>query len=169
MPGIKTPRLLIESLTLADADFILSMLNDPDFVANVADRGIRSLEQARQYIADGPLRSYRELGFGMYILRKRSTRESIGVCGLFKRAELKDVDIGYGLLPAARGQGLALEAAQGVYDYATSELGLTRLVAIVAPTNAPSIKLLEKLGLRYESEIQLASSDKPVLLYAWQA
>lgn len=169
MTELLTPRLRIDPLTASDAPFMLAMLNDPDFIANVADRGVRNEEQARRYILDGPVASYREHGFGMYAVRLREGGESVGLCGLVKRPELEDVDIGYGFLPAGRGRGLALEAATRVWEHATGELGLTRLVAIVAPHNAPSIQLLEKLGLRYEADILLAPDDDLVRRYGWRA
>lgn len=169
MPGLLTARLRIDHLDDDDAPFMLAMLNDPDFIANVGDRGVRTEEQARRYIADGPVASYRQHGFGMYAVRLRDSGETVGLCGLVKRPELADVDIGYGFLPAVRGRGLALEAARRVWEHATGELGLKRLVAIISPHNAPSIRLIEQLGLRYETTIRLAPEDDPVNLYGWTA
>jgi ribosomal-protein-alanine N-acetyltransferase len=168
MPELLTPRLRINDLSVDDAPFMLALLNDPDFIANIADRGVRTEAEAQRYIAEGPLASYREHGFGLYAVRLRESGETVGLCGLVKRPALADVDIGYGFLPAARGRGLALEAARRVWQYATGELGFTRLVAIVAPHNQPSIRLLETLGLRYEQELHLAPDEAPVRLYGWQ-
>ncbi|TXS93972.1 GNAT family N-acetyltransferase [Parahaliea maris] len=167
MLTLTTERLLIQSLTPEDAPHMLAVLNDPDFIANVADRGVRTLEQARTYIEEGPMASYRDHGFGMYAVRLRSNGEFMGLCGLVRRPQLDDVDIGYGFLPVARGRGLAIEAASAVRDYAVNELRLGRIVAIVNPDNAPSIRLLEKLGLHYERDITLAEGEKPIHLYGW--
>ncbi|MFV0276124.1 MAG: GNAT family N-acetyltransferase [Parahaliea sp.] len=169
MPPLTTERLLMAALTPNDAPHMLAVLNDPDFIANVADRGVRTLAQARRYIEDGPIASYREHGFGMYAVRLRESGEFLGLCGLVKRPQLADVDIGYGFLPAARGRGLALEAARAVWTHATGDLGLQRLVAIVSPHNAASIRLLEKLGLRYEGQVQLGPEDPLLRLYGWRA
>lgn len=169
MPELITERLRIEEFTPDDAPFMLAMLNDPDFIANVADRGVRTLEQAEQYLLDGPISSYRIHGFGMYAVRLKDSGDTIGVCGLVRRPELADIDIGYGFLPAGRSQGFAIEAAQSVWNYATEELGLTRLIAIVAPHNAASIRLLEKLGLRYETDIRLSPDDGLIRQYGWHA
>jgi ribosomal-protein-alanine N-acetyltransferase len=169
MTTLFTPRLRIDELTAEDAPFMLAMLNDPDFITNVADRGVRSLDQARQYISEGPVRSSREHGFGMFAVRLRDCGETVGLCGLVRRPQLEDVDIGYGFLPVGRGRGLAAEAAHRVWEHATGALGLRRLVAIVAPGNAPSIRLLEQLGLRYERDIRLAPQEAPLRLYSWQA
>lgn len=167
MLTLTTERLTIQPLTLEDAPHMLAVLNDPDFIVHVADRGVRTLEQAREYIDTGPLASYREHGFGMYAVRLNSSGEFMGLCGLVRRPQLDDVDIGYGFLPAARGRGLALEAARAVWDYAVNDLGLDRIVAIVSPHNGPSIRLLEKLGLRYEHDIVMSGGEEPIRLYGW--
>lgn len=169
MPELQTPRLIINPLNESDAPFMLAILNDPDFIAHVADRGVRTLAQARQYIVEGPIASYREYGFGMLAVRLREDQRIVGLCGLVKRPELEDVDIGYAFLPEARGRGLALEAARAVWEHATSDLGMTRLVAIVAPENSASRRLLEKLGLRHEDDICLQPDAAPLCRYGWRA
>ncbi|WP_116368071.1 GNAT family N-acetyltransferase [Parahaliea mediterranea] len=168
MLTLTTERLTIASLTPEDAPHVLAVLNDPDFIANVADRGVRTDAQARAYIEDGPMASYREHGFGMYAVRRREDGEFLGLCGLVKRPQLADVDIGYGFLPLARGRGYALEAAQAVWRYALDDLGFSRLIAIVNPDNAPSIRLLEKLGLQYEKEVLMAEGEAPIRQYGWR-
>ena len=165
---LHTPRLLIDPLTEDDAPFMLALLNDPDFILHIADRGVRSVDQARQYLRDGPLRSYRENGFGLWAVRPAAGGEPLGICGLVKRATLANADIGYAFLPAARGRGLALESARAVLDHAKDGLGLRRLLAIVTPGNQPSRQLLESLGFAYESMIQLTPEAEALCLYAWE-
>ena len=166
---LQTARLTIEPLTLDDASFIQALLNDPDFIAQIADRGIRDEAAARRYLEEGPLASYREHGFGLWALRPRGGGDAIGICGLLRRETLADVDIGYALLPQARGKGFAREAAEAVLHYARETLGLTRLVAIVAPGNAPSRALLEALGFRHERLVQLTPEAENLCLYGWEA
>jgi len=166
---LQTARLTIEPLGLDDAPFILTLLNDPDFIAQIADRGIRDEAAARRYLEEGPLASYREYGFGLWAVRQRDGGETLGICGLLQRPTLADVDIGYALLPQARGMGIAREAAQAVMHYAIETLGLTRVVAIVAPGNAPSRALLEGLGFEHERMVQLTSEAESLCLYRWEA
>ncbi len=165
MLPLETSRLRIEDLTEEDAGFTLALLNDPAFIEHVGDRQVRDEEQARQYLLDGPLRSYREHGFGMYALRLKSSGEAVGMCGLVKRPSLEDVDIGYALLPGFRGDGYALEAAQRVMQWALDELGLQRLVAIVSPQNHASRKLLAQLGMHHQGMVRLADDDQSICLY----
>ena len=164
MTVLTTERLKLEELVPEDAAFALELLNDPDFIANVADRGLRTIPEVENYLIDGPIASYRKHGFGMYAIRRLDNGDSIGMCGLVKRPGLEDIDIGYGFLPAARGHGFAREAARAVFDFARSELGLTR---IVAPGNAPSITLLENLGMHHESMVRLPGEEQSIRLYAW--
>jgi RimJ/RimL family protein N-acetyltransferase len=91
------------------------------------------------------------------------------MCGLVKRESLVDIDIGYGFLAAARGHGYALESALAIKRWAVETLGMVRLVAIVSPDNQPSVTLLEKLGMRFETMIRLVEGDEDICLYAWNA
>ena len=162
---LETERLRLRELTADDAEFIVAQLNDPEFIRNVADRGVRTTAAARTYILDGPVASYRRHGFGLYLVELKGSRTPIGICGLIKRDALDDVDLGYALLPPFRLQGHAHEAAAAVLAFART-LGLARVVAIVSPHNAESIKLLGKLGFRYERQIRLADDAEELELFA---
>lgn len=168
MTPIKTERLQLRQLTEDDAPLMLAVLNDPDFLRNVGDRGVRNNEEARRYIADGPVTMYREHGFGMYLVEIEDGTP-VGVCGLVKRDGLDDVDIGFAFLPHFRGRGYALEAARAVMQYGRNIIGLERIVAIAKPDNMPSVRLLEEIGLRPEKKIKLPGDDDELLLMAWEA
>lgn len=165
---IETARLCLRELTVDDAGFVIAQLNDPDFIRNVADRGVRTAEAARTYLIDGPLASYRRHGFGLWLVEMKDSRAPIGICGLIKRDSLPDVDLGYAFLPPFRRQGFALEAAAATMDFGRT-LELTRVVAIVSPNNADSIKLLGKLGFCYERRMRLADDAEELELHAWAA
>ncbi len=149
----------------ADVALMLELLNDPAFIRNIADRGVRTLEQARDYLRNGALRSYAQHGFGMYAIRRTDTGDLIGNCGLVRRDGLDGPDLGYALLPAHAGQGFALEAARAVIADAGSRLGLARLHAIVNPDNAGSIRLLQKLGFEFDRMIVLRAIEHAVDLF----
>jgi RimJ/RimL family protein N-acetyltransferase len=169
MTMLESTRLRLDELTEADSGFALALLNDAAFIAHIGDRQVRNREQAAAYLQQGPIASYRQHGFGMYAMRLKYSGETIGMCGLVKRDSLQDVDIGYALLPAYRNRGYALEAARCVMDWATGELGLRRLAAIVDPTNTDSIALLGKLGMAPEGMVRLSQDEEPICLYAWAA
>src|SRR5207245_8990901 len=128
-----------------DAPFVLGLLNEPSFIRNIGDRGVRTLDDARAYIATGPMASYVRFGFGLYVVELKALRIPIGICGILKRDELPEPDLGFAFLPAHWSQGYGLESATAIRDYARGTFALPRLLAIVNPANEPSITLLEKL------------------------
>ena len=163
----ETPRLRIGRMTADDAPFILELVNDPDFLRYIGDRGVRTLDDAVAYIANGPLASYARHGFGLYRVSLTGTAVPIGIAGILRRESLEDPDIGFAFLPAYRGQGYALEAARAVMDHAKRDLGLGRVVAIVSPDNGASRRLLEILGFRSERRLRLAADADEVELFGF--
>jgi RimJ/RimL family protein N-acetyltransferase len=163
---LATPRLNLRWLRDDDAPFILELLNEPDFLRNIGDRGVRSLDDARAYVANGPAASYARHGFGLYLVADKGSGDALGICGLIRRESLPDVDVGFAFLARHRGRGYASEAARVVLERERATLGLRRVVAIVNPDNQPSIRVLEKLGLGYERQIQLSPEGETLALYA---
>ena len=166
MKILETDRLILRQFTADDAEFILELVNEPSFIQNIGDRGVRTLEDARSYILRVAVASYEKNGFGLYLVVLKESGESIGMCGLIKRNGLEDVDIGYAFLPKFWSKGYALEAALAVRDYARDVIGLKRLVAITDPENQGSIRLLEKIGLKYEKMVRLSEDDIELKLFA---
>jgi RimJ/RimL family protein N-acetyltransferase len=169
MSPLSTARLRIAPFTLDDAAFIVELLNDPEWLAHIGDRNVRTLDDARRYLREGPLTSQQRHGFALWAVRRRDASTDaapIGMCGLIRREGLDDVDIGYAFMPAARGQGLAREAAAAVLRHGFEHLGLQRIVAITSPDNAPSVRVLESIGMRYERRLRLPGRDDESLLYA---
>jgi len=163
---IATERLLLRRFTQDDAAFVLELVNDPDFHRNIGDRGVRTEGDARAAIAARFEQSYERNGFGLYLVRMKDAETPIGMCGLIRRDTLPDVDIGYAFLPAYRSRGYAVEAARATVAHARDDFGLKRLVAIVLPQNAPSIRVLEAIGLAFERNIRLPGDDAEIALFA---
>ncbi len=163
--SLTTARLVLRRIGLDDAPLMFAIWNDPAFIRNVGDRGIRSLEQAREAIRAGALRLFEEHGYGPFSMTRRDDGTQIGICGLFKRDVLDAPDIGFAVLPDYCGQGFAGEAATAVVEHATTDLGLGALTAIVSPDNAASIGLIEKLGLRFDSMITMPGDTTAIRLY----
>lgn len=97
---------------------------------------------------------YERFGFGLYLTELKDEGVPIGLCGLLKRDTLDDVDVGFAFLPRFWSKGYAFESASAVMAYGRSVLGLERIVAITAPDNESSIRLLEKLGMGFERTIR---------------
>jgi flavin reductase (DIM6/NTAB) family NADH-FMN oxidoreductase RutF/RimJ/RimL family protein N-acetyltransferase len=165
MKTLLTPRLSIDPCTLDDAPFILALLNDPGWLRYIGDKNVRTLDDARAYLRNGPIKMMAEHGVGLCIVRRRSDGERIGTCGLFRRAGLDDVDLGVAFMPEARGQGYAAEAAVSVLAYGLHNLGLKRIVAITTLDNDASGRLLERIGMRLEGNTRLPGEDEDLNLY----
>ncbi len=166
MKVLETERLRLRWLTLADAPFLLALMNEPAFIQNVADRGLRTPEDAARYIAEKMLPSYEENGFGPNVVELKNAGDPIGTCGLYQRPAMEEVDIGYAFLHPYWGRGYAREAAAAVLHHGREVLRIPKIVALTAPTNESSIRLLEKLGLRYERMIQLEGYASESKLFA---
>ncbi|HEX8338512.1 MAG TPA: GNAT family N-acetyltransferase [Pyrinomonadaceae bacterium] len=156
----------MREITAADAGLVLEVLNDPGFIRYVGDRGVRTMEDAARYIEERMTESYRQHGFGMWLVEAKDGNVPAGLCGLLKRPELNVVEVGYAFLPAFRGKGYAYEAAAAAARYAREVLGLPRLYAIVNPDNAVSIRVLEKLGMKFEGPVRLGGDESDVHLFA---
>ncbi|HEY2963992.1 MAG TPA: GNAT family N-acetyltransferase [Pyrinomonadaceae bacterium] len=152
MTVLRTDRLFLREFKINDDDaqFALTLLNQPSFIRFIGDKKVRNLEDARQYILNGPVASYERNGFGLYVVELKDSHVPLGMCGLLQREDLPDPDVGFAFLPDFWNQGFAFEAAAAVLQDARERLKVERILAIVNPDNDASIKLLQKLGLRFE-------------------
>jgi len=162
---LETDRLILRQLVVEDATFIFALLNDPGWLRFIGDRGIRTLDDARNYILQGPVAMYARYSFGLYLTVRKQDGVPIGLCGLLKRDGLADVDIGYAFLPQFRGQGYAAEAAAAVMAYGKNVLELARIVAITAPDNERSARVLNKVGLTFTEMVTLPGDESAVKLF----
>jgi ribosomal-protein-alanine N-acetyltransferase len=165
---LETKRLSMRWLTLADADLMLAVWNDPAFIKHVGDREIRTVDHARDTLSQGAFKLYDDYGYGPYRVALTDGDTEIGTCGLFRREGFDDPDVGYSILPEYCGRGYGFEAASAVLAYARTELQLSRITAFISPSNAASIGLVEKLGLRLERMARLVGDDEDVSLYSMQ-
>jgi [ribosomal protein S5]-alanine N-acetyltransferase len=167
-PLLETARLRLRHLSGADAPFMLELLNDPDFIRNVADRGVRTEDEAQHYILKGPATSYDQHGFGLYLVEAKDSEAPVGICGLLRRDCHPDVEIGFAFLPAARGQSYASEAGRAVLDFGTRALQLPRIVALTAPANFASMRVLEKLGFHFDRMVSWMNPTRGSRLFVFE-
>jgi len=164
---LETLRLQIRDLTENDAEFVLRLVTDEAFIANIADKGIRDLEAARTFIRDGSWTNPKRPGHGMFALDLREEPGTvIGVAGIFYRDALDVTDVGYALLPEHRGHGYAHEAADAMVAYGHSTLGVEHIVGLTAPGNAASIRTLKKLGMTFDRNVKMSEDDPGTVLYS---
>jgi len=166
MIELNTERLLVRGFDTNDAEFILELLNQPSFIQFIGDKGVRSVDDAMNYITTGPIESYQRHGFGLYLVELKDRKVPIGMCGVLKRESLPDPDLGFAFLPEYWGKGYAFEAASAALDQARDFFKLERILAITNPDNDASIKLLAKLGFQFERVMKLSSDSDEVKLFS---
>ncbi|MGG4452890.1 GNAT family N-acetyltransferase [Brevibacillus porteri] len=162
---LETDRLILRWQTAEDADFVLKLMNEPSWIQFIGDRGLRTTEDARNYILNGAVAMYESHGFGLYLVELKEGNAPIGLCGLIKRDSLEDVDIGFAFLPTYWGKGYANEAASAVLAHG-KEVGLKRIVAITNLDNTSSANLLKKIGLQDKGMITLPNATEEVKFFA---
>jgi RimJ/RimL family protein N-acetyltransferase len=151
---LRTERLTLAPPVGADAAFVLELLNDPGWIENIGDRGVRSLEEARRYIDERFSKS-------LWLVVRDAAGEPVGVCGLIDREGFEHPDIGYAFLARHSGKGYASEAAAAVLAHAREVVGLSTVVAFTKPENTASQRVLEKIGFRYVDIRQLPGITGP--------
>jgi RimJ/RimL family protein N-acetyltransferase len=163
---LNTGRLSLREFTLDDTKFIIELLNSPGWLQFIGDRNVKTEEQARNYLLNGPLKSYKENGYGLSLVEKKDDNKAIGMCGILNRDNLENPDIGFAFLPDFNGQGYAYEMASATLAYATDKLKIPNISAIVVAENKRSIALLEKIGLRFIKTFSLPGSEEELQLYS---
>lgn len=162
---LETERLRVRELNNEDSPFILELLNTPGWLRFIGDRNVRTIEHALSYLENGPFKSYRENGFGLYMVETKQGKTPAGICGILKRDTLDHPDIGFAFLPQHSGFGYAKEVAKATLNYAGEVLSIPRLLAITKPDNRRSIGLLESIGFSFVETLQLKNETDHLLLY----
>ena len=161
---LETERLILRGMNFADAPFILALLNEPSFLRFIGDKKVRTVQDAEQYILNGPVSSYNRNGFGLCLVELKETHTPIGMCGLLKRDELPHADIGFAFMPDFWNKGFAYEAAAAVMNDARERLKLKPVLAITNQDHESSIKLLQKLGFKFERLIKMSTDSAELFL-----
>jgi ribosomal-protein-alanine N-acetyltransferase len=164
-PVLDTPRLTLREAGAGDAAFMLELMNEPSYIENIGDRGIREVSDAVRYIEEKYLASYARHGFGLYIVESRDEACPIGICGLVKRDALDCPDLGFAYLRRYWSRGFALEAARETLGHSRRTLGLRCVFGVVSPGNDRSIRLLGRLGFRLARSVRLPGHAADALLY----
>jgi RimJ/RimL family protein N-acetyltransferase len=158
--------LNLREFTLDDTQFVIELLNSPQWLQFIGDRQVKTREQAINYLQNGPINSYWQHGFGLSVVEKKDNQMAIGMCGLIKRDTLENPDIGFAFLPDFFGKGYAFEIASALLLYAKETLLIPSIWAITLPDNARSIRLLEKLGFSFVKTFTFPDSQQELRLYS---
>lgn len=162
---LETERLTLREFSATDAKFILLLLNTPTWLKFIGDKNVHNIQEAEDYLTNGPMASYKKNGFGLWLVQLKESGEPIGMCGLIKRDYLDYVDIGFALMPEYEGLGYGFEMAGATMSYSRKILKIEKVVAITDENNEASIKLLNKIGLQFEKIVEAPQADV-VALYS---
>ena len=165
---LETERLILREFCSDDSKFIVELLNSSGWLEFIGDRNVKTEEQAIQYLQSGPIKSYELNGYGLSLVELKRDHNPIGMCGIIKRDNLENPDIGFAFLPAYTGMGFAFEIANATMSYASNKLKLKQVLAITVPHNIASRKLLEKIGMKFIKEICLPGNDEKLLLFGYK-
>lgn len=163
---LKTERLNLRKFRIDDTEFIIDLVNSPGWIEFIGDRNIKTLEEAKNYLANGPIKSYAVNGYGLSLVELKNEKIPIGMCGIIKRDNLENPDIGFAFLPDFTGKGYAFEIANATMSYAKEKLNLSIIYAITVSNNKPSINLLEKLGMKFIKLFCLPNDDEELMLFS---
>lgn len=161
---LETERLLLREFNLDDTRFVLELLNSPNWIEFIGDRGIKSTTDAEGYIVNSLEKSYKENGFGLWLVQLKDSNTPIGMCGLVNRDTLEDIDIGFAMLPNYSNSGYGYESATATLNYAKNTLKITKVIGITDTGNTASIKLLNKIGLYFEKSVKSPEGDTLLVL-----
>ena len=162
---LETERLILQPVKMEDAEFILELYNSPNFIKFIGDRNLRTVEDAETYIKEKFLPHVEKHGFGSYVIVTKSDTKKIGNVGIYVRDGLDAPDIGFSFLPEFERKGYGFEASKKLMEIAFSEFGLKKISAITTKENIASQKLIEKLGLKFQSIVQLPDDPEDLLYY----
>lgn len=165
---LETERLILQLVNIEDAEFILELYNSPNFVKFIGDRNLRTVKDAENYIKEKFLPHVDKYGFGSFVILRKSDRKKIGNVGIYMRDGLNAPDIGFSFLPEFEGKGYGFEASKKLMEVAFSEFDLKKISAITTKENIASQKLIEKLGLKYKSIVQLPDDPEDLMYYETQ-
>jgi RimJ/RimL family protein N-acetyltransferase len=163
---VETKRLILREITVEDAEFVLRLVNEPSFVSNIGDKGLKSLHDAERFILKGYWTNQERSGYGMFLVELKGGRDPIGGCGLLYRKVLDVTDIGFAFLPEYWNRGFAYEAAEAIMKYGHSTLGVNKIVGLTSEDNLSSINLLKKLGMNFEKTVKMSDDDPGTVLYS---
>lgn len=148
---LKTSKIMLREATLNDRDYIVALLTDDDWQHYIGDRGVFDQSSAKTYIENTLLASYRTFGYGLWVVESYPGQQWLGLCGLIQRTPTAFPELGYAMLPHARGKGYCMEACKQVIGWA-KDREMDYLFATTTPDNVVSQHILTHCGFAYSQQ-----------------
>ena len=159
---LETDRLILRHFHILDAEAMGYVFGDAEVMR--FGPGVQTAQWIHDWLVGCLENYYQKWGFGPWAVVEKNSGQAIGYCGLFYFPDVGGqpaVEIGYRLARSVWGQGYATEAVLAVRDYGFNVLGLPRLIAMIDPANAASIRVAAKAGMRYEKDVMFEGYTHP--------
>lgn len=163
---LETKRLILRQFHILDGEALERVFGDPEVMRY--GPGVQTQLWVNNWLRDC-MENYQQMGYGPWAVVEKRDKLLIGYAGLFHYPDIdgrSEIEVGYRLVRARWGQGFATEAVSAIREYAFQVLRLPRLVALIDPHNAASIRVAEKIGMQYEKEAMLEGYTYPDRLYS---
>lgn len=147
---LQTPRLILRELTLADATDFFELNLNPNVIKYTGDKSFHSVQEAENFLIN--YKDYERNGYGRWAVILKESGEFLGWCGL--KSDGSETDIGFRFFEQHWNKGYATESATACIDYGFNQLGLNEIVGRARKENIASTKVLEKIGLKFEKELE---------------
>ncbi len=154
---LETSRLILRELNSNDAKDFYDLNSNPNVIKYTGNSAFKDVEEARKFLEN--YTDYRLNGYGRWAVIDKTKHKFIGWCGL-KFGEMEDeTDIGFRFFEEEWNKGYATESALACVKYGFENLKLKRIIGRAMKENSGSIKILEKIGLKYEKDTELDGKE----------
>jgi RimJ/RimL family protein N-acetyltransferase len=153
---IETKRCLLRKFELEDAEWIYRLNLHPDIYKFTTDPPFQSIDHARDFLDN--YRGYLIHGYGRWAVISKENSAPLGWCGLKLNKKTGDVDVGYRFLPEHWGFGYAVETGLSCCLHGFERMNLSKIIAQMHYQNSRSIRVAEKMGMKYEKHFILNTS-----------
>lgn len=162
-PIIETERLILREKTMEDKEELFALHTDPEVQKYTGESVVESIEVIENALKRR-VRDYKKYGYGRWLVEDKMTKECIGWAGLLYLPEFDKIDIGYRFHQKHWGKGYATEASKAILEYGFNTLNLDLIIAIAMPDNLASIRVMEKIGMKFDKQ---APYDEEIIDAIW--
>jgi len=162
---IETERLILRKVIPDDAEDIFLLHSDPEVQKYTGEAAVRTIAEVKEGMKTHNFKDYETYGFGRLAAVLKQTDQFIGWAGLKYLPQFDQVDLGYRLKQEFWGKGYATEASLAIIEYGFNTLELERIIAISMPENIASIRVMEKIGMKYYKHAPYEEGEDDALWY----
>lgn len=154
---IETERLLLREFILDDAEKFHQLNLNPNVIKYTGNTAFKSIDEAKSFLEN--YNDYKTNGYGRWAVINKNDNEFLGWCGLKYNELENETDIGFRFFEEEWNKGYATESATACLKYGFDVLKLNTIIGRAMKENTASIKVLEKIGLVYETDCMFENKE----------